>query len=128
MLPTFSFKRLIAFSCALLFTGVSAVLAQTVDTSGGGVGVAPDWSAAIGYLYSGLVVVITALGTKYGFFSKVNNKWIYSIAVGLVLGVVWITAGFTDFLDLLTKFFPIAGMIYQFLKTVGVIKGVVPKA
>lgn len=117
-------KRLFLLGFLLLsvcFVAIGQAVQDTIGI-GNGIGDDPQWGAAIGYAYSGLVILFTALGTKFGFFSKISDKWIYSIAIGLVLGVVWITVGWGNVVDLLTQYFPIAGTIYQVLKKVGLLK------
>jgi len=116
-------KRILGISFLLVFAGFYA-FAQAVDSTGTGTGSTSIQGLfdATGLIFSGLVVLFTALGTKFGFLSKLKDKWVYSIAVALVLSVAWITLGFNGFLELLTKYFPIAGTIYAGLKSTGLLK------
>jgi len=124
-------KHLLCTSILLVFAGFYA-FAQTVDSLGTDTGNTSVQALfdATGFLFSCLVVLFTALGTKFGFLSQIKDKWVYSIAVALVLAVAWITLGFNGFLELLTKYFPIAGTIYAGLKSTGLLKyvGLAPAA
>lgn len=117
------FKRFLSVACLLLMAGVYATAQAVIDTTGTGGGTSTQsLFEATGLIYSGMVVLFTALGTKFGWFAKISNKWVYSIAVALVLGIAWIILGFGGFIELLTMYFPIAGTIYQFLKSTGLLK------
>lgn len=116
-------KKFIAIITVTLFC-VASLAAQTVIDSTGtpNGGTITNLFEVTGLIYSGLVVLVTALGQKFGLFAKIEQKWLYSVAVGLVLAVCWVVMGFTGFISLLTMYFPIAGSIYQMLKTTGLLK------
>lgn len=114
-----------AFLLSMLFLiCVGATFAQTVidSTAASGLsGTTKNLFEMTGLIYSGLVILVTSLGQKFGWFSKISQKWVYSAAVGLVLAVVWVTVGFGNFLQLLFVYFPVAGTIYQTMKALGLL-------
>lgn len=112
----------ILLTLALLFVASLGLFAQApIDSTV----IVPNYddptflSNHMGQLYAALVVLATFLGQRFAWFRSIPQKWFRSVAIGIVLALTFLSFGAASFVELLTQYFPWAGIVYNLLKLVG---------